>query len=620
MKQTDILLVTPPFTQPNTPYPAIMQLRGYLNSQGYSVHQFDLGIELFTKIFSQETLQELFESIVKEQIRVPKNLQVIVDNQSYYLTHIDSVIRFLQGIDNTIAHGLSIQLKPLLSKPIEDEELEMLFGSAGVHDWAKYNCTKFIEELGLFIQTCFDDYFSFTKYAEHLSLVALDFEPLLKALDRETFITKIIQNEIDTVVKLYNPKSVGFTIPFPGNLYGALVASKKLKECYPNIKVLFGGGFVNTELRWITEKRIFKYVDYILLDDGELPLNQYLKYQNESIEKRHLVRTFYQEDGEIVYSGNEANLQDITHSEIAIPSFDGIKLDKYLSFLSTTNPMQRLWSDGRWNKLALTHGCYWAKCSFCDTSLDYIKRYSKPSIDKLVERVLAVKDATKCSGFHFVDEAAPPALLKEFCQEIITRKISITWWVNIRFEKSFNTELIQLMSQAGCIAVSGGLEVASDRLLKLINKGVTIEQVANVTNAFSQNNIMVHAYLMYGFPTQTEQETIDALEIVRQLFDNNLIQSAFWHRFALTEHSDIGINPSKYKIEKIDNDPNQFARNDMAFIDPTGCDHEKFSEGLRISLYNFMQGVGLEMNVCDWFNFKTPKSTHKRNYIRQLLK
>lgn len=620
MKQIDILLVTPPFTQPNTPYPAIMQLSGYLNSRGYSVCQLDLGIHLFTEIFSKETLQQLFDSIEINKTRIPQKLKSIVEHKGYYLTHIDDVMRFLQGNDNTNAYGLSIHLKPILSKSVEHEELDILFGSAGVFDWAKYNATKFIEELGLFIQTCFDEYFSFTKYAEHLSLVAIDFEPLLKALNRKTFITKIIENEIDRVIKLYNPKSVGFTVPFPGNLYGALVASKYLKESYSDIKVLFGGGFINTELRWLTEKRIFNFVDFLLLDDGELPLNQYLKYQDKQIEKGELVRAFYLENGEIKYSGNVNNLPDVTHSDIGTPNYDNLELNKYVSFLSTTNPMQRLWSDGRWNKLALAHGCYWAKCSFCDTSLDYIKRYSKPTVDQLINRIVDVKTTTNCSGFHFVDEAAPPALLRELCQEIIKREIAITWWVNIRFEKSFNQELIQLMSKAGCIAVSGGLEVASDRLLKLINKGVTIEQVANVTNTFSQNNIMVHAYLMYGFPTQTEQETMDALEIVRQLFDNNLIQSGFWHRFALTEHSDIGINPSKYKIEKIENDLNQFARNDVAFNDETGCDHERFSEGLRISLYNFMQGVGLEMKVNDWFTFKTPKTTHKSNYIEQLLK
>lgn len=63
-----------------------------------------------------------------------------------------------------------------------------------------------------------------------------------------------------------------------------------------------------------------------------------------------------------------------------------------------------------------------------------------------------------------------------------------------------------------------------------MEKGVTIAQVARVTDGFTQAGIMVHAYLMYGFPTQTTQETIDSLEVVRQLFQAGIVQSGYWHR------------------------------------------------------------------------------------------
>ena len=618
MEQNDILLVTPPFTQPNTPYPATMQLMGFLRSNGIKAVQFDLAIEVYNQIFSKETFESLFETIETDGRKLSRDSKKIIANKEYYLTYIGNVITFLQSKDNTLAFGLSTQLKSILSESISGDELDMLFGSAGVHDWAKYNCTKFIEELGTFIQKEFDEYFSFTKYAEYLSLVAIEFEPLLKALNHKTFISEIIEDEIINQIKLTNPKIVGFTIPFPGNLYGALVAAKSIKKLFPEIKIVMGGGFINTELRWLTEKRIFNFTDYLCIDDGELPLFQLINHINDKNLEASLVRTFYLKNGEIKYSNSRSKV-DPSHDEICTPNYENIDFTKYISFLSTTNPMQRLWSDGKWNKMALAHGCYWAKCSFCDTTLDYIKRFSKPNIEVLLDRVESVKRLTKCSGFHFVDEAAPPALIRDLCNQLIERRTAITWWVNIRFEKSFTKELIELMAKAGCIAVSGGLEVASDRLLKLMNKGVTIEQVASVTHHFSQSNIMVHAYLMYGFPTETEQETIDSLEVVRQLFDNNLIQSAYWHRFALTEHSDVGQNPAKYAITKIDNDLNQFTRNDVSFVDPIGCEHEKYSEGLRISLYNYMQGVGLDMKINEWFRFKTVKTNHKENFIANII-
>jgi len=217
-----------------------------------------------------------------------------------------------------------------------------------------------------------------------------------------------------------------------------------------------------------------------------------------------------------------------------------------------------------------------------------------------------------------VDEAAPPSLMKALALEIIKRKLSVTWWTNIRFEKNFTKDLCLLLKASGCIAVSGGLEVASDRLLKLIDKGVTVEQVAQVTRNFTEANIMVHAYLMYGYPTQTVQETVDSLEMVRQLFEIGMLQSGFWHQFALTAHSPIGLNPSAYHIIP-NTKPITFANNDIAFTDTTGIDHNQFSLGLKKSLFNYMHGIGFELPLQDWFDFKIPKTTIKPDYIHNCL-
>jgi hypothetical protein len=222
------------------------------------------------------------------------------------------------------------------------------------------------------------------------------------------------------------------------------------------------------------------------------------------------------------------------------------------------------------------------------------------------------------NGFHFVDEAAPPALMRALALEILKRKLVVTWWTNIRFEKNFTKDLCLLLKASGCIAVSGGLEVASDRLLALIDKGVTVEQVAQVTLNFTEANIMVHAYLMYGYPTQTTQETIDSLEMVRQLFELGIIQSGFWHQFALTSHSPIYAEPTKYGIIPVYN-PITFANNDVRFTDKTGLDHSKFSFGLKKSIFNFMHGIGFDIPLQEWFDFKIPQSTIHPHFIEDCL-
>ena len=387
-----------------------------------------------------------------------------------------------------------------------------------------------------------------------------------------------------------------------------------------------GGGFPNTELRSLTDQRVFDFFDFITLDDGELPVellaSNVINPTEDNPDFKLFKRTFVRENGEVVYN-NTSTKNDYKQSELGTSDYGDLVLDSYISVIEIANPMHSLWSDGRWNKLTMAHGCYWGKCTFCDISLDYIKIYVPIAAKLLVDRVEELIDQTGENGFHFVDEAAPPALMKAFALEVIKRKLTITWWTNIRFEKNFTQDLCSLFKASGCIAVSGGLEVASDRLLKLIDKGITVEQVAQVTRNFTQADIMVHSYLMYGYPTQTIQETVDSLEMVRQLFEIGILQSGFWHQFALTTHSPIGHSPNDYGIT-----PNyktiSFANNDIDFTDKTGIDHSKFSFGLKKSIYNFMHEIGFDLPLQDWFDpidlgFKIPKTTVKSNFIESCL-
>jgi radical SAM superfamily enzyme YgiQ (UPF0313 family) len=372
----------------------------------------------------------------------------------------------------------------------------------------------------------------------------------------------------------------------------------------------------------LSEPRLFDHIDFVTLDAGERPLLALLEHLQGQRSLSRLVRTFVRDadTGQVRYINFVE--PDIAFADVGTPTWDGLPLDKYLSLLDMLNPMNRLWSDGRWNKLTVAHGCYWKKCSFCDVSLDYISRYESASAATLVDRIEAIVAETGQTGFHFVDEAAPPKALKTLAAELQRRNVQISWWGNIRFEKTFTPELCQELADSGCIAMSGGLEVASDRLLTLMKKGVSVEQVARVTKGFTDAGILVHAYLMYGFPTQTVQDTVDALEYVRQLFENGCIQSGFFHRFACTVHSPVGLNPEEYGVKLRPLPPVTFAMNDVGFIDPTGTDHDALGIGLKKALYNYMHGIGLEEDVRSWFahlKTKVPKATVHRHRIARAL-
>ena len=616
--QPKILFITPPFTQLNTAYPATAYLKGFLDEHEISVTNCDLSIELFTSIFTSNFLRAIFqEADDLENYSYPE----ISEMKELYISRVDLVIGFLQKqtivTANKILEANSLPRGHRLLNVNTGIKWEV--GEIGVIDKAKHYGTLFIEEIGDFIQANVDEFFAFTKYAEQIATSASSFDQLDEFLSFQP--TRIEEEMLDILVakiKKNDPNLVCFTIPFPGNLFAALRCSQFIKQLFPDIQVAFGGGYCNTELRSLTDPRIFEFVDFISLDDGEGPLLKIVSYLDGKVDINELERTFVLEDNQVVYKNKIPNTI-YHHKNLPAPNYSGLPFDKYVSFLDVVNPMHRMWTDARWNKLTISHGCYWKQCSFCDVSLDYIGNYQNTTAEDLVDKIEKIIKDTGITGFHFVDEAAPPKMLRALSIKLIERKLNISWWTNIRFEKTFDFELCELMAKSGCIAVTGGLEVASDRLLAKMKKGVDIAQVARVTNVFSNNNIMVHAYLMYGFPTQTEQETIDSLEVVRQLFERNCIQSAFWHLFTTTVHSPIGKNPQEFGIEITGPVFEGFAQNDLYHEDPKGADHPKYTKGLNLALNDYLNKAGFKRELQNWFDFPILSTSHSKGLIESFL-
>ncbi|MDH6248139.1 B12-binding domain-containing radical SAM protein [Polynucleobacter sphagniphilus] len=625
-----ILSLIPPMTQLNTPYPSTAYLTGFLRSRKINAVQEDLALALVLDFFTPAGLAQIRAQALSlpEQER-SASVHFFLDYFEDYQSTIAPVIAFLQGRDSTLSHRInSRDFLPegprfTVIDAFDDDSGDSLawaFGALGSQDRARHFATLYLNDLSDVLRDAVDDRFEFVRYAESLASSQPSFEPLAQALAaKPTLMDEYLRRLTIEALDKHQPSLVLLSVPFPGAMYAALRIAQTIKASYPTIKIGLGGGYVNTELRELDEPRIFNFVDFITLDSGERPLLSLLEHLAGKRSADRLVRTFIRNEQNQVEYKNWPE-PDIPFEDVGTATWDGLPLDSYLSLLDMLNPMHRLWSDGRWNKLTVAHGCYWKKCSFCDVSLDYISRYETASASLLVDRIEAIIAETGQTGFHFVDEAAPPKILKALAEELLRRKVLISWWGNIRFEKTFTPELAQLLAKSGCIAMSGGLEVASDRLLKLMKKGVSVNQVAQVTKSFSDAGILVHAYLMYGFPTQTVQETVDSLEYVRQLFANGCIQSGFFHRLSCTVHSPVGLNPQEYGIKLIPLPPVSFAKNDIGFIDPSGVDHVALGLGLKKAIYNFMHGIGLDEDIRAWFDILVPKPSVSRQQIVKALR
>lgn len=604
------VLITPPLVQLNSPYPAVPVLTSYLRSRGHQVCQRDFALEVALRIFTPEIIRQAAE--LGRRLPPSDELAFFLEASEDYANTILPVISFLQGRSPEL--GWRIARRLLLPEGPHFQELESYddsssedylednFGRSTIVDRAKYLSALYLDDLAVFLSQTIDRDFGFGKYAEHLALALPSLDPILERLEKTSLIDEIIDNLTAEMLQAETPDFVGLAIPFPGTLYGAFRIARQIRRINPQIKIVFGGGYVNSELRQLTDLRLFDYADFLSFDEGFRPLASIIEDRLVPAEPpaNSCGSGFIQ-----TAQGFFAPDNSLPVPAVVAPTYDGLDLQQYFPVCEMTNPMHRLWSDGVWLKIQLARGCYWHRCAFCDLSLDYIGRYEPARASEIVDVMERLIAETGRRGFHFVDEAVAPSLLIAVSKEIIRRKLIVTWWGNIRFEKAFTAEVAQLMADAGCLAVTGGLECANDRLLTLMHKGITCASARQVFANFAEAGILVHAYLMYAFPTETRAEAISALNFVRQCFRDGILHSAFWHRFALTAHSYIAAHPDEYKIrllpESVSPD-RRFARNEIPYAETHTEDWDEIGRKLSLALYNYEIGLGLDMPASKWFN------------------
>ena len=581
--KTQVLLITPPLVQTNTPYPAAPTLAGFLRRNDVAAEQFDMSIAVAERIFSRDGVRRI-PSLTDEYER-------LVDDARDFLRGAKPELASLMSRRGFFPEGPSFRELDPAGDGSADENLDALFGTAGIHDRAKHLASLFLDDIAHHARTALDPHFGFSKYAERLAVRVPDFTPIYERLrsPETTYIDELIEEFTVRECARLKPTLVGITAPFPGTVYGAFKTAECIRRRFPKIKTALGGGYVNTELREMNDPRVNEFFDFVCFDDGFMPLLDICEKIGIKTPPRTAAKCFTVEK----------------------PDYASVDFTRYFSTLESANPMHRLWSDGRWLKLQLTRGCYWRKCAFCDTALPYIRDFAAPdssqqTVSQVADMIRELKTQTGIAAFHFTDEALPPALVSNLCDEIIRRRDTIAWWGNIRFDASFTPALAAKMRAAGCVAVTGGLECANDRLLALMNKGVTLADASRVCVALAENEILVHAYLMYGFPTQTKNEALAALDFVGRLYRDGLIQSSYWHRFALTAHSAIAREPEKFGIALDPAPPSfspRFALNEIAYTEPSAPDWKTIGAVLRTANYNFMRGVGLDIPAREWMKY-----------------
>src|SRR5574344_333875 len=672
-----IIIIQPPLVQLNTPYPSGAYLSAYFRKLDHEVTWYDLSISLFYKIFSRDGLIKLFSLCSNKALTLADyyldnnndeaafNLRRYISQKDLWINQIDTITSILRGNESTreICHQFvfsaftprGARMENYLSNLDHDLTTDDAFCLASLA----------LADLADFITETFDKDVSLIIYAERVTTQESSFAHISQSADNpilKEFYLPLLHEKFDSLItneKNTPPFLVCISVPFAGTFASALPTGRYFKQTFNNSAfVSLGGGFINTEVRDTKELRLSEYTDILSLDRGYgsykvLFESNYINTRSpETIPPTGLYKTplfinkfntkkISPDSDSFIIQANEHDVElEMFENEITaslIPDYSDIDFSLYPKMIDDTNPMHRLWNDGAWMKIYLAHGCYWHRCAFCDTTLDYVRCYKKTNISELYKGLLAQAESKRIYGVHFVDEAAPPIALVQFAKENLLHNKKLSFWGNIRFEKTFTRDVADFLAAGGLIGVSGGIEIATANGLDSVNKGIKLESIVAACCAFKEAGILVHAYMIYGYWSDTVQDIIDNMETLRQFFEAGLLDSAFWHKFVLTRHSTVYQKWLDYQAKELTpkeieqyEDPisklhpvepkkhSFFARNNIHFEGEDKTD--EFNEPLNQALDDWMHGKNLSVPIKHYFPNKIVTPSIPKDYIAQLVK
>jgi len=634
----NVLLVQPPFVQLNAPYPAIAYLKSFCAREGHEARCLDLSIELFRALFSAAGLEAAFaEAGTRLAGRIPsfdaptrRNLLRYLSNADRYVECIDRIVELLAVGDDALAHALSSTRRIPYGHRAEGF-LEANDGILRAED-APLLASLIVEDIADFLSFALDPGFSLVRYAESVASSQPDFSAVERAVDGSWILESAFRPLVRRVLSAAPvPDLVCVTVPFPGALPGALAFVREARRIHgEGLQVAFGGGYVSTELRTLRDPGIFRYADFLCYDAGFGGLASVLKHLATGEESFY--RTVVRRGDRLVAHGFDGTDLEFFRAEPlyetrdppgrealrrlddeavrgVFPDYSDLDFSRYVRIVEGTNPMHALWSGAKWLKARLAHGCYWRRCAFCDTGLDYIARFAPSAPEALFDHLLAQGKITGQHGVHFVDEAMPVPHLLRFALANRLHGRPLAFWGNARLGRRFTPDVCAALADGGLLGVSVGLEIATERGLESTRKGLTLEEAVRSMDALRSNGILVHAYLIYGWPAQGERDILDSMETVRQLFAEGLLDSAFWHKFILTRHAPMyaewkaGLRPGLRVIEK----DWTFGSNDLSFV---GEDRfSRYGPALDAAVDAWMEGEELDRPVTGWFDFRVVSPT-----------
>lgn len=515
-----VALLFPPGWIPYAPYAALPRLTAYLRQKGHDVVQRDLNLEMFDTMLRAEYLQASLDRLRQDLAYVPKSdthpLWAVESQGDYLVSQVESLTDFVRSeafYGDPITTVRSIQLLNACLRLAVAPNYParcMLHGSDLMV--TEGTSTDHIK------QAIYDERVNFTR-------------PLM----REHFIESILETQ---------PDLLGISCTAYAQIVTGLTLAQLVKERRPDTHIVLGGGSA-TRLadafvrHWDRFSDVF---DTIIVGEGELALEALVEALQGQRSFEQVPGLMYQlDDGSVCR--NPVELPNL--SALPTPDFDGLPLDKYLS------PVLLL-------PIASSRGCHWAKCAFCDRGIGGETTYQFRKNELVIEDIRQLQAKYHTRYFDVVEEDMPPPRLEKLAHMILEAGLDIHWSAMERLDNRMTADLCETIHRAGCRMLHFGLESGTPRVLDLINKGISLEDAAQVLRNSAQAGIWNECFVIVGFPTEEPQEVQNTLDFIRN--NRESIHAIESFPFYLSKYSLVAKRPEEFSVEIVEQS------DDLAFM------------------------------------------------------
>ncbi|MCE7869162.1 radical SAM protein [bacterium CPR1] len=537
MEKPRVLLVFPPQWTPLNPHFALAALNGHLRERGHEVKLLDLNVRYYRRVLTRKYLEfSLAKARNAIQHLMPKTLLNLRLGERTARTDRENV-RLLQ-IEQVLAQDNRRTLEDI------DEAVSVFDDPEKFYDpiqltWAYVTVDRALDIASLPywpIRVRFNDL-----VIPRLPLTVEAVKAFATNRDENPYLTYFEAQLAE--IQAYRPDVIGISINAHAQLVPGLTLAWLLRR-RGTAHVTLGGNHLIRIKEGVLRSPEFltSFAHSVILGEGETPLDGLLHALEHGHDLSRVPGLVYADpDEKPVYTFECSGL---SLNSRALPSLEGLPLADYFS----PEPVLTIRS---------SKGCYWKKCTFCDT--DYGVCPDNRSVENLVDEMQALQEKWGVSDYCFIDECIVPRYMERVVDCIEQRGLKVHWYGNGRLETSFTTQRLDRLRQGGLTMLLWGLESGSDRIMKLINKGIKLDKRLEILKNSSDSGIWNFCYIFFGFPSETEEEGLQTIEMIES--NTDIIHSYGRSVFTLNKHAKLHTDPSTLGILEMVGDPEELSAN-----------------------------------------------------------